>query len=50
MRIYPEWKALKVLLTGSRTSWEVQRAPNGNIVSRSIYATILARKANECEV
>lgn len=50
VRIYPDWKALKVLLTGSRTSWEIQRAPNGNIVSRSIYATILTRKDDKCEV
>lgn len=50
VRIYPDWKAVKVLLTGSRTSWEVKRAPNGSIVSRSIYATILTRKEDKCEV
>jgi hypothetical protein len=50
MRVYPEWKVLKVLLTASRTSWEIQRAPNGNIVSRSVYATVVARKADKCEL
>jgi hypothetical protein len=50
VRIYPDWKAVKVLLTGLKTTWEIQRAANGNIVSRSIWATILTRKGDKCEV
>ena len=50
VKTYPDWKVVKVLLTGARTSWEIQRSPNGNIVSRSIYASVVTRKADECEV
>lgn len=47
-KLYPEKKLLKIILDGD-TQWQVERAANGAITHRSIWATILSKKGDKCE-
>jgi hypothetical protein len=48
-KLYPEKKLLKVILDAG-ADWEIERTPLGGIRARSMWATVVSKKGDQCEL